>query len=576
MSYTQRVEKQEYEINRKPEQLKRKISICKRLTRYRTVLFPPFRVLTRVGWKKYSNELKNEETGYSKISDELKPFGEGHGDYSDPQNIEHRNGLYYGMDEYGLPIHLSHKDKTTHSIVIGRTGSGKTTKVLHLMRQTRVQGGSFIFVDGKSDNDIWTKRYYLMKERNREDELFLLSFRGSLKSSSNSWNILSVGTSIQMGELIGELKGGDGGGDNQVFEDRGMQRVVGTLSRFTYFRDILKQDVNVGDLNDMMKRYRLLRMLKKTKEDRENDPRTEKYRKFWIPEDYIEPGQQQPRKKLLRDFARDLGVIGYGELPETSQDLFDKQHRFRVMTFAKRISMMANEYGHIFNVRNSDINFSELIKNNKCLYVLLPRLEKSESSSNRLGKVVMRGIKNRISQTLGGMTEGKQDIMTFETVKKRPIPRGFIMCDEYGAYQSKGMSTVLRQRRSLNIGVQILIQEIRSLKNEGDVEFNRLMGNRTSKSFLKIEDIDTIEYRSRRRGKIQMAVDNNVGKMEKDKDSDSYSIQEVDMISENFIKKFKNGQGFFMTEDERRYYQTGYYEPKIGEEIALSNLYPTC
>lgn len=74
-------------------------------------------------------------------------------------------------------------------------------------------------------------------------------------------------------------------------------------------------------------------------------------------------------KKNLVDFASPLGVTPDGKVAD--EELFVKQHAFVAMQFSLIFKTLSEEYGHIFNCGFGDINMSDMVANNKVLYVLL-------------------------------------------------------------------------------------------------------------------------------------------------------------------------------------------------------------
>lgn len=523
-------------------------------------------------YKEFSDNNKNLH------GDKLKPIGEGHGD----KNGNGASGIFFGIDEYGLPIHLSDKEMTTHGIIFGATGSGKTTTIFNIMKQHIIRGGGFIFIDGKSENPTWTNVYDMALEQNREDEVFLLSFRASVESSSNSWNFLMSGSSSQIGEMLAELSLPSDAGQNQIFVDRGKQLLYSLLSVATYFRDVKKQIITFNDLIQMLKPDCLLAILRPTKEEAEEDEKTAPFAKYWIPEDYVETGMSTPAKDMLRNFAENIGASRDGYVDEQQMKLFKDQHSFAAMQFGPMFNDLSNTYGKIFNTTVSDIDINDIIANNRILYVLLPALEKSASSLQGLGKMVLAAVKQAASATLGNITEGyRNSQMLREERKKRSKPPFLVIADEYGSYAIKGFSDVLAQARSLGIGVIISIQEKASLEKAGAEEAKRILGNTVWKMFLKIEELETAKLAIEVAGKVRIAesssqkLDKNIAYDKQLETEEQYNIIEKDVISTKLIREVKNGAGIFIVGEDTRDFQGPYFEPDKASSIWLNRLYPT-
>ena len=492
------------------------------------------------------------------------------------------SGIFFGIDEYDLPIHLNDKNGLqTHGIIFGATGAGKTVSLFNIMMQQTKRGGGFIFIDGKSENPTWIGVYEIALEADRADEIFLLSFRASVAASSNTWNILMSGSSNQIAEMLSELALPADAGQNQIFVERGKQLIYGILSAMTYFRDVKKEIVSLNDLINMLKPMCLLAMLRPSVEEVLKDEKTKPYAKYWFPEDYIEDGMSQKAKDMLRNFAENIGASRDGYVGRDQEKLYTDQHSFAAMQFGPSLSDLANTYGRIFNTTVSDISIVDIVRNNRIMYVLLPSLEKSTKSLEGIGKMVLSAVKQAASATLGGTTEGNKAEMSKETRKGRPKPPFLVIPDEYGSYAIKGFSDVLAQARSLGLGVIISVQEMASFEKAGKEEAKRIFGNTRFKVGLNVEDKDTREFLSSLAGKVHVymkqseEIDRFQVYKDKLKTNEQFSIQEVDVITPVEFGRFGAGEGVFLFFSELRRFKNPYYDPQGTTDVTLNDLYPT-
>lgn len=550
----------------------------KRLKRFRDLLVPmsffsfvvnPLFSIPTLRTIRYLNKrIKDEEeTDYK--GEPLKPLGTGQGDYTNPRKITHRNGIYWGVGNDGLPVHSDDKDKSTHGVIFGRTGRGKTTTIFSMIQQQIIQSGGFIFIDGKSESPTWGKFFDLMKEIGRGDEMFLLSFRRSKKAESNTLNILNKGSSSQIGELLRTLRiRGDSNGDNRVFLNRRKQGIETYCGVVVYLRDYKKERVKMTDLEQMLKPERLKRMLSPSLEEVLNNEKLKPYRKYWVEEDYTEEGTQKTLKDVIRDYRRSFGVDRNGHVSKRGEKLFTEQLSFITMQFSQKFREMSQTYGHIFDRNTNDIDISDIIKNNRGLYILLPRLEKGSESRERLGKLSLRLIKLSCRLTLGNLTEGDRVIMEKETLRLRSKPPFVVIRDEYGSYRIKGFSDVLRQRRSLGVSIFISVQEKRSLEKRGREERKRILGNSVIKIFLYIEDLETREYRINIRGKTWVREETTIMDDKKDRNFDDYEERNnINKVEKNKIDfetliSSQNGRGYLINKNKIRLFQTPWVDPK--------------
>lgn len=59
--------------------------------------------------------------------------------------------MFLGIDSHGKPLHIEAKDLTTHGVILGRTGSGKTGLTVALLEEIAKSGASAIVFDPKGD-----------------------------------------------------------------------------------------------------------------------------------------------------------------------------------------------------------------------------------------------------------------------------------------------------------------------------------------------------------------------------------------------------------------------------------------
>ncbi len=102
-----------------------------------------------------------------------------------------------GLDERGTVVAISPQELAQHALVLGATGSGKTTTVLQLLRGLLAPASGLVVVDLKGDPDLTRELREIAEERERPFELW--TFEGPA-----SWNPLAHGDATElMDKLIG-------------------------------------------------------------------------------------------------------------------------------------------------------------------------------------------------------------------------------------------------------------------------------------------------------------------------------------------------------------------------------------
>jgi hypothetical protein len=146
-------------------------------------------------------------------------------------------------------------------------------------------------------------------------------------------------------------------------------------------------------------------------------------------------------------------------------------------------------FSFIFGALNPEVDFVDVLKNNKIVYVLLPALKYDPSTTNLLGKMVVQAIKQACSVVLGGKIEMHKDEKAILESRYRPKPLGMVVLDEYGAYPISGLDTIFAQVRSLNISFMVSVQDYQSIRPEGkEGGDKRVWGNASKIAFLTKDD----------------------------------------------------------------------------------------
>jgi len=120
--------------------------------------------------------------------------------YKEKKNKEKDKDFLIGFHK-NKKVSISESQRTTHTQVIGTTGSGKTESVvLPFILQDLKKGHGLLIIDGKSDNDFLEKLYSHAVKFNREKDFKLFSLPN--KEESHSFNPLKGSSSIEIAEKV--------------------------------------------------------------------------------------------------------------------------------------------------------------------------------------------------------------------------------------------------------------------------------------------------------------------------------------------------------------------------------------
>lgn len=177
------------------------------------------------------------------------------------------------------------------------------------------------------------------------------------------------------------------------------------------------------------------------------------------------------------------------KLPETAV----QQHAYSQQQWTTLFQAF-NEFPNVFGSPLPDVQMTDILKNNKVLFVMLPAMELGEQKAKLIGQMFIRDMQETGSLSLGG--DNLSITPTQDTLYKdkiTPKPLSLFIADEYGYYRVEGseMVMILAQFRSLNMGAVLSLQEVAGLGS--DEATKKAMAN-TSKLILKSYDREIKEF----------------------------------------------------------------------------------
>ena len=260
--------------------------------------------------------------------------------------------------------------------------------------------------------------------------------------------------------------------------------------------------------------------------------------------------------------------------PASNPDMMQaiQQHQYAQQQWTDIFSSL-EMYSHIFGALSPDVDMVDVIRNNKVLYILLPPLKQSASTTTLLGKMMILAMRQAVATALGGpveLTTTQKDIVK-EIITPKPL--GLMVFDEYGAYPIAGIDTFLAQVRSINISVLLATQDYTSARVEGRDEnsVKRAWGN-TQKLVLRIKDNETIR-------ELQSQIKEVVRKSFR---GQHYGGQEIEKEPELVTEKapwfdpreltgFKNGFCMILTDDIPVIAQIFWADAPESDEMRLTH-----
>ncbi|SHH48291.1 TraM recognition domain-containing protein [Ferrimonas marina] len=393
------------------------------------------------------------------------------------------------LDDY-TPLYSSTGDLTTHALVFGSTGSGKSRFLLGVLYQSMLFGSGCMMVDGKGDNTIWHLVYSICRRVGREDDLLLINYlipenKGDtqeirdLSRLSNTNQPFNSGTADELRTLIVGLM--PDAGPDPMWQERASAMLKAVLSCLVYMRDRGDFNLDVRKIREYMPLDKCIELT----QDKANVPDAVKY----------------DMTKYLLDLP------GY-----TEEDAFmgtlnakaQESHGYLQMQLTGVLSDLSSTYKHIFDTPVGEVSFRDVVFNRRVLFVMLPALSRDPQALAGLGKLVISGIRSALAPALGSLAEGSKATVVDTKPTNSSVPFVLIM-DEYGFYAVPGFSIVAAQARSLGVSCFWAGQDYPGFTRSSEIEAKSTVANTNFTVVMKLEDAeDTYQLVQKRAGEAQV------------------------------------------------------------------------
>lgn len=465
------------------------------------------------------------------------------------------NNIYTGNTEAWISKSLG----STHWLVFGSTGSGKTRFLLGVFYQVAMYGGGCIYVDGKGDNTVWWLFYSMARKVGREEDVLLMNYLtggGKIDPSkriSNTCNPFTTGNANQLASIVVGLMR-DGGGDD-MWKGRAVAMLKSLMHALCDKRDRNEIELSIEEIRNHMTLDKIITVA-------QDDGLEQEARKSIM--HYLE---ELPGFRMDDMFAGKLNAECY------------KQHGFLQMQLTEVMGDLSSTYKHIYGGKYGEIDFTDVIFQKRLLFVILPALEKNPDELAGLGKMVVSNIRSALAPALGIDVEGnKVDVLDSKPTNAE-IPFTIIL-DEYGYYAVEGFAVVAAQARSLGVQVIYAAQDYPSLKKGSEIEAQATEANTNIKIAMKIEDLrETADLFVQRAGESDITVksgdEQKTGMMGGYKEQDTTRVERRKRIDGRDLVSQKPGQAHVLVGDKLERVQLFYADPVETENIRINRFIPT-
>jgi len=465
--------------------------------------------------------------------------------------------LYFGTDEYGFPIEMPHFVGSQHGLIVGSTGSGKTTLIRLMFRYHFRFGGGGCFVDGKADaGDMYQIFYAEVVREGREDDFYLINFNDP--SQSHSINPFQYGTSDFLVEICtGLLK--EAQGENEYWQGRAIVFLRAYMAVLRWLRDNREGfKLNIGTVNRYLDFNSVVNFGRDESIPLYDEVTGEPVRQRLI--DYL--------KGLTPDWANPQID------PEEKAEAI-RQFGYAVQQWQLPFDLLASQYGAIFNTDAPDIDIKDVVSNNRILYVLLPSLKQSPQTLQGIGRLIVSIFRIVFSELVGDRVIGTAEELHAEVEVKKPNPVYLLVLDEVGSYLPDFLDTILAQARSTRVSVWLSVQEPASLFKVNEVQAKRLLNNTKIKVCLAVDDKESARYFVDRAGEdwafipqvrrewgafTEMPLGNIDG---------TFSYSKTERLMELDLYGLEAGQGYIIYRNDLREFRFPYVADEPPERLRL-------
>ena len=355
-------------------------------------------------------------------------------------------GLRLGFTkDKNMALDVENDKLMRHLAIIGQSGVGKTVLGMNLLWQQTARGGGWLFIDAKLDKDTRDQLAYMAKVFGREDELYVMNVDDP--ENSHTYNPLLNGDPDEIASrLLNLLPSSDNNPGSDFYKQSAnyaLTVLVGALQaakkRYT-FMDLaimLQSAAAIGKVETLVPL---------------DSPA------FMVLQVFLDQFKKKDKSGVQVDVNKIKDILG---------------------GMSGRIAQFAQgKFGQVFNTTTPEIDLTDIIKNNKMCYVMLPTMGKDTAALN-LGKMVLSDLRTAVAKMQGLSKD------------ERPNPPFICFADEMGSYVMPGISRVFEQARSAGVMMVPAFQTFANLASVSPEFEEMIIGNTWTKCFFKLGSTDS-------------------------------------------------------------------------------------
>ncbi|MDR1039281.1 MAG: TraM recognition domain-containing protein [Deltaproteobacteria bacterium] len=379
-------------------------------------------------------------------------------------------GIFFMGNEQGTgkELWLEKRDILTHMLLMGSTGSGKTSALVSLAYNALASGTGVFYIDPKAEARLGMEIWQLARYVGRDDDFRALNYSTALPPPpgrlSNTNNPFSLGSADSLTQLLGSLIPPSAGGSNSIFADKALALISGLMYALTDLRDKGHLSLSVKSVREHLSASGCVQLAR--------DPRL----------------SEMSREALL------AALLNCNFVPEDGDGQnhsFYEQFGYAQSYFGKALSSLTDTYGHIYGAESGEVDFRDVVLNRRILLALLPSMEKSPTELAGLGKITLSSLKAAAAVGLGLEMEGRsEDVLGSLPMHYRGTGPFLSVVDEYAAIVTPGFEFLLTQGRGLGMATVVASQDFAGIAEADRKGAQQIAANTSVKVFMRLAEAD--------------------------------------------------------------------------------------
>ncbi len=353
--------------------------------------------------------------------------------------FKNREQIPLGYDlKQGVVSYLTEEQCSSHVLILGATGSGKTTLIVLMILHAIFHRRPCIVIDPKGSETTlnFIKKIGRMLSPDLDSRFRV--FRMNKPKESCQYNPLKHGNASQIKDRILEALN---------WSEQFYQSVAGDfLTTITACAEFLGMTLTLGDVVALTSRLKLNEMSTKLRELAET---------------------QNPGAKILHERLKDL-------IAKTKEsDLLGLQAQLLVLYSPSLMSVFAP------TDPKKEIDLREVLAKNQIAYFQLSTLGNPDTA-RRLGRMITEDIKGLASYVLDNIHEDDRKFLP-------------IFIDEFGSFASKEFIENIKQVREAKFGVHLSTQGLEDLDVVSPAFRRQASSNPMTKIAFRLDDSETVD-----------------------------------------------------------------------------------